>query len=110
MSLCVPTAFPLRSREVINDFKKRKHKEIKARGMTPDGLSWVGFHGAFRPNSPRWTEPKLPRGMLWQHACLQGQRRKEARSGKGVIKVETTRVPAVVEWDWRSPGSTGRWI
>jgi hypothetical protein len=29
MSLCLPTDFPLWSKEITNDFKKGKHKEIK---------------------------------------------------------------------------------
>lgn len=37
----------------------------------------------FRPNSFRWTEPILPRGIPWQHLRLsKGQRCKEARSGE----------------------------
>ena len=54
MSLCLPTDFPLRSRE-INDFKKGKHKEIKyRRRMTLGGLSWVDFHRvSFQAKQPQ---------------------------------------------------------
>lgn len=88
MSLCLPTDFPLRSREITNDFKKGKHKnKIEKRNdagwLILGWLSWSKLSGQIAPGGLRLNSSEA----FSVSACASmGQRCKEAGSGKGGLK------------------------